>query len=98
MVTARDLDPGNQHQRWPVQPDEITPPMLTPARAAAETSGLPQTVWATRYVGRDYVGTDCLLGYSALGTITPPGATGDPLLTVLSSEYLARHSRRKGAT
>lgn len=85
-------------ERWPVRLEDITPDMLAPAREAAETSGLPQTVWATTYVGRDYVGTDCLLGYSALGTVDPPGATGVPMLTVLPSGYLDRHSRRKEAS
>lgn len=88
----------NTSERWPVRLEDITPLMLAPAREAAETSGLPQTVWATTYVGRDYVGTDCLLGHSALGVREPPGATGGPLLTVLPSGYLDRHGRRKGAT
>ncbi len=70
--------------------------MLGPARAGADRSGLPQTVWPSKWFGPgDFYGVDCVLTFAAA-----PGATAqdaprgtaegratEPLLTVLPANY-----------
>ncbi|MFJ8628180.1 hypothetical protein ACIRD3_35825 [Kitasatospora sp. NPDC093550] len=41
--------------------EELTESMLAPIRRSAEHSWLPQTVYASRWIGRDFLGQDCLL-------------------------------------
>lgn len=82
---------SSAHPTVPVAPDQVTEAMLTRARRDAERSELPQTVWPSGYVGRDYVGAGCLLVHAATaGGMTPAGAAGGPLLTVLPTCYIHR--------
>ncbi|MFD9690176.1 hypothetical protein ACFWXO_30960 [Kitasatospora sp. NPDC059088] len=69
----------------PPMVDELTEAMLAPVRRAAALSRLPQTVWASRFVGRHFVGEDCLLTSAAPGRQRPSDAhpDGEPMLTVL---------------
>lgn len=85
-------------RRWreaasPVTFAELTEPMLALARRWAETSWCPQTVYPSRFYGRDFVGTDCLLISAAMPRQAPVDAATEeaqPLLTVLPSRYYVR--------
>lgn len=88
--------PATTRPTSPVTIDQVTPWLLAKARGDAERSWLPQTVWASHYVGADYVGSDCLLVNAATaGGMTPEGAVGEPLLTVLPAAYLNRRPRKE---
>jgi hypothetical protein len=51
----------SRERTTPVQLDEVTDAMLEPIRRGQQTNCLPQTVFPSRYFGRDFEGTDCLL-------------------------------------
>lgn len=75
----------------PPSVDELTDAMLAQARRDAEKSHLPQTVFASKWLGREFMGTDCLLTNAAMPREDhrPSDAHPDavPLLTVLPSFY-----------
>lgn len=75
-----------ESRRRPVTADEVTEPMLATARADADASCLPQTVWASEH-GRQF-GTDAALVSAAFISNGPPGAVGQPLVSVLPRTYL----------
>ncbi|MET9402645.1 hypothetical protein [Kitasatospora sp. NPDC002965] len=84
-------------RRWretdalPPSVDELTAAMLAQARYDADKSHLPQTVFASRWIGREFLGADCLLTSAAMPheDSRPGDAHPDstPLLTVLPSFY-----------
>lgn len=86
----------NKARTWrttesPIQAHEITDAMLAQARKDADKSWLAQTIWPSRWYGKDYLGSICLVVNScAAGNGRPEDADKDaqPLLTVLPSRYL----------
>ena len=77
--------------------------MLAPARAGADRSGLPPTVWPSKWYGRrDFHGGHCLLTFAAAPGATAQDAPRDtadgcatePLLTVFAPQLLPRGHRR----
>ena len=84
----------------PVTADEITEAMLTHPRRAAEESWCPQTVWPSRWLGKDFQGTACLLTNTGMGTDVPNDAYPDsaPILTVLPSRYYVQGQSAWGDT
>lgn len=78
--------------RVPVRLHEVTPRMLVHVQKDADSSWLAQTVWPSRFIGKDYVGHDCLVISACAGTDNRPCDAfkdSEPLLTVLPSQYLA---------
>jgi hypothetical protein len=75
--------------RAPLVLPELNERHLRPVQEAANKSMLPQTVWPSRFYGKDFVGPDCLLTSSAMGYTVPTDAAPDtaPLLTVLPVGY-----------
>ncbi|MFJ5120856.1 hypothetical protein [Kitasatospora sp. NPDC088548] len=75
----------------PPTADELNDAMLRQARRDADQSWLPQTVFASQYIGRKFLGVDCLLTNAAMAPegYRPEDAHPDaaPLLTVLPSFY-----------
>ncbi|MER5638286.1 hypothetical protein ABT095_15155 [Kitasatospora sp. NPDC002227] len=75
----------------PPTTDELTEGMLAQARRDAEKSHLPQTVFASQWIGRQFLGADCLLTNTAMPRedYRPEDAHPDaaPLMTVLPSRY-----------
>ncbi|MFI5527061.1 hypothetical protein ACIA8O_00740 [Kitasatospora sp. NPDC051853] len=76
----------------PPTAEDLTEVMLAPIRRSAEHSWLPQTVYASRWIGRDYVGQDCLLISAAMpcDDYKPEDVHPDspmPLLTILPTFY-----------
>ncbi|MFJ5927981.1 hypothetical protein ACIQF6_35840 [Kitasatospora sp. NPDC092948] len=93
-VHATGAEPVDNPREWwaedvaPPRVDELTAAMLAPVRRTAAQTRLPQTVWPSRFVGREFVGADCLLVsacHLAPGQERPvyayPGS--EPMLTVL---------------
>ncbi len=74
-------------RKAPITLAEVTPDMLEGIRRDANASKLPQTVFPTRFVGKDFVGTDCLVDSCASHGIypgqVPEWAMGPGLVTVL---------------
>ncbi|MFJ2864944.1 hypothetical protein [Kitasatospora sp. NPDC087314] len=72
--------------------EDLTEAMLAPVRRSAEQSWLPQTVYASRWIGCDFLGQDCLLISAAMPRdgYQPEDVHPDspmPLLTLLPSFY-----------
>jgi len=75
----------------PVTVDDLTERMLAPVQRIADSSWLPQTVWPSRFVGRDHQGGAALV----VSMATPrewerpaDAAEGsEPLLTILPASY-----------
>jgi hypothetical protein len=76
VSAKRTAEADWRRRREPVTVDEITDAMLEPVRRAARASGLPQTVFASRWHGRDFQGVDCLLTSAAAALLDwePPEA------------------------
>ena len=70
-----------------VTAEQLRPEHLAPLQASADTSGLPQTVWA--WEGGESQGRDtaCLSMACPLPGQAPVGAVGAPLLTLLPAGY-----------
>ncbi|MEV7925988.1 hypothetical protein [Kitasatospora sp. NPDC088779] len=76
----------------PPTADDLTEAMLAPVRRVADRSWLPQTVYASRWVGREFMGVDCLLTSAAMPRDDDwpedaHPASPKPLLTLLPSFY-----------
>ena len=67
--------------------EQLLPEHLAPLQAAADGSGLPQTVWA--WEGGESQGRDtaCLSMACPQPGQAPAGAVGAPLLTLLPAGY-----------
>lgn len=86
--------------RTPVRAHEVTDNMLAAVRKAADQSWLPQTVWPSYLIGRNYVGHICLVTSKAAPTDEAPWDAyegSEPLLTVLPSNYLGSMVQAKKA-
>lgn len=78
--------------RKPVKLSEVTEGMLATIRRDADASLLPQTVYPSKFFGRNFAGTAALL-VSTVGDTAPADAAKDAeaFFTVLPSSYL-RHT------
>lgn len=90
---------NNKTRNWrtteaPVKAHEVTDAMLTQARKDADKSWLAQTIWPSRWYGKDYLGHACLIVNACAMGRRPEDADKDaePLLTVLPSRYLANQA------